>query len=174
LNETDNVQPTRDYSTALEVIYRQHSAALLLFALALTGERSRAQDAVHQVFLKLLERENLGHAADVKAYLFACVRNAILNDGRIRRRDVPLNHESAWFDPPNRDYAAELNLRRALTTLSDDQRQVTILHVWGELTFSQIADILGISSNTVASRYRYALAKLREAMCAREDRCANP
>jgi len=48
------------------------------------------------------------------------------------------------------------------------------LHVWGELTFSQIAEVLAISANTVASRYRYALARLREAMCAKEDSCANP
>jgi hypothetical protein len=35
---------------------------------------------------------------------------------------------------------------------------------WGELTFSQIAAVLDISANTVASRFRYALAKLRELM----------
>lgn len=168
------MQPTRADIATIEMLYRQHSPALVLFALALTGERSRAQDAVHHVFLKLLERGNLGHPIDVKAYLFACVRNAILNDAKVRERDVPLNHESAWFDPPNRDYAAELNLRRALGTLSDDQRQVTVLHIWGELTFSQIADVLGISPNTAASRYRYALAKLRDAMCAQEEPCANP
>jgi RNA polymerase sigma-70 factor (ECF subfamily) len=167
-----NVPSTRDNSTAVEALYRRHSAALLLFALALTGDRSRAQDAVHEVFLRLLEGKNLDHATDVKAYLFACVRNTILNDTKVRRRDVPLNHECAWFEPPNRDYAAEVSLRRALAGLSDDQRQVTVLHIWGDLTFAQVADVLGISSNTAASRYRYALTKLREAMCAQEDRCA--
>jgi RNA polymerase sigma-70 factor (ECF subfamily) len=45
--------------------------------------------------------------------------------------------------------------------------------VWGELTFSQIASLLDISSNTAASRYRYALGKLRESMCAKEDFCAS-
>jgi DNA-directed RNA polymerase specialized sigma24 family protein len=40
----------------IEMLYREHSPALVLFALALTGERSHAQDAVHKVFLKLLER----------------------------------------------------------------------------------------------------------------------
>jgi len=168
------VQHTRAEKNAIEVLYRQHSSALLLFAVAITGERSRAEDAVHQVFLKLLERGSLRHAADVKAYLFACVRNAILNDTKVRQRDVTLDHDSAWFDPPNRDYAEELNLRRALCALPDDQRQVTVLHIWGDLTFAQVADVLGISSNTAASRYRYALTKLRHAMCAKEDFCANP
>jgi RNA polymerase sigma-70 factor (ECF subfamily) len=168
------MQPTRADITTIEVLYRQYSPALVLFAVALTGERSRAQDAVHQVFLKLLERGSLCHATDVKAYLFACVRNAILNDAKVRERNVPLNQESTWFDPPNRHYAAELNLRRALGELSDDQRQVTLLHIWGELTFSQIADVIGVSPNTVASRYRYALAKLRDAMCAQEEPCGSP
>ena len=156
------------------MLYRRHGSSLLLFAAALTGDRSRAQDAVHQVFVKLLERGNISHAADAKAYLFACVRNAILNDAKARHRDVPLDPEVVWFEPPNRDYAAELKLRRALEMLTDDQREVTILHVWGELTFSQIAEVLGISSNTAASRYRYALDKLREAMCAQEDSYAKP
>jgi len=61
-----------------------------------------------------------------------------------------------------------------LASIPDDQRHVIVLHVWGELTFAQIAEILDISSNTAASRYRYALAKLREAMCTKEDSCANP
>ena len=97
----------------------------------------------------------------------------ILNDLRARERDVSIENESIWFDPPNRDHAAELNLRRALAGLSEDQRQVTVLHIWGELTFAQIADVLGVSANTAAARYRYALAKLRETLCFREEPCAN-
>jgi RNA polymerase sigma-70 factor (ECF subfamily) len=168
------VQPTRADITTIETLYREHSPALVLFARALTGERNRAQDAVHQVFLNLLKRGGLSRAADAKAYLFASVRNTVLNDAKVRKRDVPLNHEAAWFDPPNRDYAAELNLRRALDALSADQRQVTILHIWGELTFAQIADVLQVSPNTVASRYRYALDKLRDILCAQEEPCADP
>jgi DNA-directed RNA polymerase specialized sigma24 family protein len=64
----------------IELLYRQHGAALLLFALAMTGERGRAQDAVHQVFLKLIEGGKLSRAEDKKAYLFACTRNAVLNE----------------------------------------------------------------------------------------------
>jgi RNA polymerase sigma-70 factor, ECF subfamily len=155
--------------TTIETLYREHGSALLLFASAITGDRSRAQDMLHQVFVKLLENGNLRYAVDVKAYLFACVRNAVLNDNKARQRDVPLEDDSPWFAPPNQDYAQELNLRRALGGLPGDQRQVIILHIWGELTFSQIAELLSISSNTVASRYRYALAKLREVMRDKEN-----
>ena len=117
---------------------------------------------------------SLRQIVDAKAYLFVSVRNAVLNDAKVRRRNVGLDPDLAWFAPPDRDFASEARLRRALSGLPDDQPEVTILHVWGELTFSQIAEVLAISSNTAASRYRYALAKLREAMCAKEDSCANP
>jgi len=157
----------------IEVLYRQHGSALLLFALAITGERTRAQDVVSQVFLNLIEKGSLDGAADKKAYLFASVRNAALNEGKLRERTEPLDCDSIWFDPPDRDYVGEQNLRRALGGLPDDQREVIVLHVWGELTFSQISELLSISSNTAASRYRYALAKLRDRMFAKENSCAN-
>ena len=168
-----NVQPKRSHPAEIESLYRQHGSALLLFATALTGERGRAQDAVHQVFLKLISDGNLREARDKKAYLFRCVRNAVLNEVKIQSRSSVLDPDSAWFNPPNRDYTGELNLRRALRSLPADQREVIVLHVWGELTFFQIAELLHVNPNTAASRYRYALAKLRDAMCAKEDSCAN-
>ena len=91
-----------------------------------------------------------------------------MNDAKVRQRLVPLEPDSTWFEPPERDYAAEQNLRRALGELIPDQRQVVILHIWGELTFSQTAEVLGISANTAASRYRYGIEKLRESMCSEE------
>lgn len=155
------------------MMYRQHGAALLLFASAISGDRGRAQDALHQVFLKLMENGKLSEAEDKKAYLFACVRNAVLNDATRQNRSTSIEAESIWFIPPERDYAGERNLRRALALLPDDQREVLVLHMWGELTFLEIGKLLGTSSNTVASRYRYGLAKLRELLLAKESSCAN-
>ncbi len=158
----------------VEQLYLKHGSALVLFAASITGERARAQDAVHQVFLKMMQEGAPLHAADPRAYLFTCVRNAALNDAKVRQRIVPLQPESAWFTPLDHDYAAEQNLQRALCALPDDQRQVTVLHIWGELTFSQIAEVLDISANTAASRYRYALAKLREDMLLKKDAYGTP
>ena len=155
----------------IDLLYREHGPALLLFALAITGERSKAQDAVHHVFLRLLEKGDLRRASDKKAYLFGCVRNTILNERKRQDRQRPLD-DSAWFSPPDQDYAGEQNLRRALAALPEDQRQVVVLHVWGELTFSQVGDLLNVNANTAASRYRYALGKLRDLMLPRENSCA--
>ena len=159
-------------STEIEALYLRYGPVLLLFATAMTGERARAQDALHQVFLRLLERREAKHIEDTKGYLFVCVRNAVLNDTKARGRIVPLDDQSAWFDPPDRDYAEELSLRRALSALPDEQREVVILHVWADLTFAQVAEVVGISPNTAASRYRYGVAGLRDAMSAKERTCA--
>jgi RNA polymerase sigma-70 factor (ECF subfamily) len=164
---------TQRNTAEIEALYRQHAAALLLFASAVSGDRSRAQDAVHQVFLTAIEKGSASEAVNKKAYLFACVRNAVLNEAKIQDRSMPLDIDPAWFNPPDRDYGGERNLRRALGELSDDQREVMVLHVWAELTFSEIGELLGISSNTAASRYRYGLTKLRGSMLAKENSCAD-
>ena len=153
----------------IEMLYRQHGPALLLFATAMTGERSRAQDVVHQVFLNLIARRGLSRIESKKAYLFACVRNAILNEAKVQERSRPLDPNASWFMAPQQDYSGERNLRRALEALPKKQREVIVLHIRGELTFLEIGEVIGGSANTAASRYRYALAKLREAMLANEE-----
>ena len=156
----------------IEELYRRHGPALLLFAIAMTGERSSAQDAVQQVFARLLER-GLGDVADAKAYLYRCVRNAVLNEAKVQQRNVRLDEDAPWFDVLNRDASEELSLRRALRALPSEQRQAVVLRVWCGLSHEEIATLLEISANTVASRYRYALGKLREAMGVRKDSCAH-
>jgi RNA polymerase sigma-70 factor (ECF subfamily) len=56
------------------------------------------------------------------------------------------------------------DLSDALKTLPPEQREVIALKVDGGLTFGQIAEILGVNANTAASRYRYALEKLRRVL----------
>jgi len=157
----------RPSKSDIEALYREYGAALLLFACSICGEPSRAQDAVHQIFLKIIDGKAIRGIEKPKAYLFACVRNELLNQNRSFQRMTPLQ-DDLWFEPPDRDFAAEANLRSALNGLPEEQRMVVVLHVWGELAFAEIGDVLGMNANTVASRYRYALGKLREAMCGKE------
>jgi len=110
------VQPSNSFD--IERLYRDYGSALLLFAHSIIRERALAQDVVHKVFLKLIQDDGPRQLNDVKAYLFGCVRNAALNDSSVRRRDVQLEEETAWFEPPNQDHAAEQNLRRALDGLA--------------------------------------------------------
>lgn len=55
-------------------------------------------------------------------------------------------------------------VRRLLKTLPKNQYEVVILKHWEELTFAEIGEALGLSQNTVASRYRYAMEKLQRSL----------
>ena len=54
----------------IEALYRQHGAALLLFASAISRDRARAQDAVHQVFLKVIENGSVSQAINWRLKLW--------------------------------------------------------------------------------------------------------
>jgi RNA polymerase sigma-70 factor (ECF subfamily) len=58
------------------------------------------------------------------------------------------------------DESQEL-LAAAVDGLPNEQREVLVMKLWNELTFAEIASVLGISQNTAASRYRYALRALK-------------
>ena len=54
------------------------------------------------------------------------------------------------------------SILKAVDRLPSEQKEVLTLKIWGELTFDEIGRTLDLSLNTVASRYRYALQKLKE------------
>ena len=68
---------------------------------------------------------------------------------------------SAFEDTLEKDEQQKA-LLRAVDRLPDEQKEVLTLKIWGELTFDEIARTLDASLNTVASRYRYALQKLKD------------
>jgi RNA polymerase sigma factor (sigma-70 family) len=149
--------------TAEEVraLYDQHGPALLAYACSFVADGAIAEDVVHQVFMKLLQ----GRASFPDAplgYLYRAVRNAALNVRRNGRRDRQVDLDSAWFAHRGGDREAALALQAALLELPEEQREVVIMRVWSGMTLEEIAGVAGTSLNTVASRYRYALGKLRE------------
>ena len=69
------------------------------------------------------------------------------------------NGQAAWFELPDDDEIRQLQV--ALAKIPLKFREVITLKIWGELTFAEIAETLGLSPNTAASRYRYGLETLR-------------
>jgi RNA polymerase sigma-70 factor (ECF subfamily) len=67
-------------------------------------------------------------------------------------------------EPPASDDPDWDRIERAIRSLPERQREVMTLRIDGQLTFSQIAQVVGVSVSTAASRYRYALAKLRASL----------
>jgi RNA polymerase sigma factor (sigma-70 family) len=143
-------------------LYVDHGSLLTGYACAILGDRSAAEDVVHQVFTRLL-RGDVSIAGRPLAYLCRAVRNTAMNHQRDRSREARLDAANAsWLEAPNGLAEAALAVEAALRRLPAGQREVIVLRVWGQLTFQEIADALDASSNTIASRYRYGLAKLRD------------
>lgn len=145
----------------VESSYAELAPALIAYARSLGLDHGSAEDIVQRIFVALLDSDKW--PSETRPYLFRAVRNSSLNHFRDRSREVDVADAEPWFESGIVDRAAELDLRRALTRLPDDQREVVMMHVWGGLTFQEVANALAVSSNTVASRYRYALNALRKA-----------
>ena len=96
------------------------------------------------------------------AYLFRAVRNTALNHMRGQSREVDLAGAGVWLEGPDGSRETSLALESALRALPAEQREVIVLHIWGQLTFEEAAAVIGIPPNTAASRYRYGLAKLKD------------
>jgi RNA polymerase sigma-70 factor (ECF subfamily) len=143
----------------------RHGAGLLLFARQWVSSRADAEDAVQEAFVRFW-RSRQG-VADPAAYLYACVKHCIFDRQREKKRQLQREEAVArfegesWFsDRPEQDERGAA-IDKALQNLPEAQREVLVLKIWGGLTFPQVAEALRISANTAASRYRYALDKLR-------------
>jgi RNA polymerase sigma-70 factor (ECF subfamily) len=159
-------RPEDDIQSVAGRLYDEHGAALYRYALMLLADPSGAEDAVHHVFASLLRGQYRIEAGKDVHYLRRAVRNECYS--MLRRRRVRNEVDAAPLLEPRAvqgDKPEErLALEGALRELPPEQREVVHLHVFEGLTLQEIADASGVSINTVASRYRYALARLRDAL----------
>ena len=149
--------------TALATLYDRHAAGLYRYLTSLLTRREEAEDALQDVFLALAERgREAARIGNARAYLYAAARNRALSALRkASAGDAPLS-EVAEAPAPQADAAGQQAIREALAALPPEQREVVVLKVYAGLTFREIAALTEAAPNTAASRYRYALAKLRE------------
>jgi RNA polymerase sigma-70 factor (ECF subfamily) len=149
----------------------ERGPALLLYARQWLPDRAAAEDAVQEAFVRFWKAR--GRAGDPAAYLFACVRSCALEALRSQqRRDrreqaaARPDRQEPLFDASLHEQERHRAIEAALAQLPDEQREVVVLKVWGGLAFPAIAEALGVPANTAASRYRYALEKLRQHLTA--------
>jgi RNA polymerase sigma-70 factor (ECF subfamily) len=148
---------------AFAALYDRHAPALFRVAWTLLRSRPDAEDAVQEVFLGLVRsRALVGRVENLRAYLFAALRHAATRLAARRPPGAPLPPDEL---PARAEGAVDPHLLHrldeALAALPPDQRAVLTLKIDGGLTFAEVAAVLGIRPNTAASRYRYALEKLR-------------
>lgn len=157
----------RDDPAAVELIWDRYARDLLAFLQAVLASRHDAEDVLQAVFLRIVQkRRRLAKANRVDVYVYRIARNEAATYLRHKKRHRrPGTEPDRWIEGATCDRrdddVAEL-LQVALAQLTSVQRQVVVLKAYRNMTFRQIAQLLGISPNTVASRYRYAMDRLSD------------
>jgi RNA polymerase sigma factor (sigma-70 family) len=143
----------------LAALIDAHAAALVLYARQFCRS---PEDAVQAAFGKLA---CLAKPPDhPKAWLFTVVRRLALDarkqERRRKRREEAVAKPDGWFQPA----ADGEEVAVALQGLPEDQREVIVMRLWGDLTLEQVAEACGCSVSTAHRRYEAGISALRERM----------
>jgi RNA polymerase sigma-70 factor (ECF subfamily) len=163
----------RGDTDALRRIYGKYRDDLLKVAATLLIDADGVEDVVHDVFVSFAH--TVGEfrlRGSLKGYLSICVANLARDRNRAAQRQRTLSLDDSRStdsanDRPDRSAArGELSeqLDCAMAQLPYEQREVIVLHLQSKMRFRQIARAQGVSVNTVMSRYRYGLDKLRSTL----------
>ena len=165
--------------TAWETWFHENGSKLLLFARQMTRSSADAEDVLQNAVVKVWNaRRRRGGGVDPletpdPAEIYTAIRRSAIDLGRretrrIRREEKVIDFEEAkgveWFECPFEEKERTSEITIALRKLPENQREVITMKIWGGLTFLEIGEALGISENTAASRYRYALESLRRSL----------
>ena len=176
---------------AFAELVRRHKTRLYNFALRYVRSGSVAEDITQEAFVRVVQRAaEFKHEARFTTWLYTIARNLCIDHSRkmkLRRHpslDAPITDDSgshALSDvladrrpEAEIDRAAEWSVMRqsivlAVGALPDDQREVFLLREVANLPFKEIAEVTGIAENTIKSRMRYALERLRVALSEFEE-----
>jgi RNA polymerase sigma-70 factor (ECF subfamily) len=141
-------------------IYEAKAAALIIYGRALGMTHAEAEDVLQETFLALMQLPAPPEQAE--HYCVRSFRNRALNHRRSLWRRLTRELEShRWFERSAGETPHEKAAMHCLAGLPAEQREAIVLKIWHEYTFEEIGQLLGLSPNTVAGRYRYGLQKLR-------------
>ena len=122
------------------------------------------EDVVQEAFLKLAEQRTPPLRA--VAWLYRVVRNEAIN--RLRAEKRRQKHETqagllhpGWFLPGDEGADGQA-VAKALERLPEEEREIIVMHLWGGLSFVEIAAVVGSTSSSVHRWYAEGLARLRE------------
>ena len=154
---------------ALEKIYDKYETYLITVATALLNNTHDAEDVLHDFFISFVKSaDRIKLKGSLKAYMATCVANLARN--KVKRRllePVALGEDNHAEPETSRVELLAIQkeetviLNRAMSQLPFEQREIIVLHLQGNMKFTEIAKIRNTSVNTIRSRYRYGLEKLR-------------
>ena len=158
---------------AFEALYRRHNDALYRYLLRLCRNQHTAEDLYQETWSKIVRsRSRYRPTAKFTTFLYRVAHNCFIDNIRRNKRH---NVESAVDPDTTADPAdeqavlvdkgkARQQLESALMLLPDEQRDVFLLHEEAGLNLDAIAFVTGAPRETVKSRLRYAVKKLKNAM----------
>ena len=161
---------------AFETLYQRHRGPLYRFLLNQSQDTQAAEDIFQEVWSRIIRsRERYRPAAKFATYMYHIARNCFLDHVRHSGRQPVL--VSIDDDPPvelvavtnNPEAAAENSnasayIQAALDGLPPEQREAFLLREEAGLTLEEIGQVTGVGRETVKSRLRYAVAKLRKSL----------
>jgi RNA polymerase sigma factor (sigma-70 family) len=147
---------------ALGRLIDQHAAALVLYARQWCAS---PEDVVQEAFVKLSQSRETPR--NVVNWLFRVVRNGALTAARAERRRqqhelIAGAKQPVWFVADESSRLDATQTAAALSLLQADQREAIVAHLWGQLTFGEIGELMGTSSSSAHRHYLAGLAALRE------------
>jgi len=159
----------RGDADALRRVYEKYRHDLLGLAVTLSRDKAAAEDAIHDAFVSFVRvSPGLRLRTSLRSYLLTAVANRVrsLNRANAKRTVCSVDAEDVSIEMPPPDHAAMRTERatlveQALAQLPYDQREAVILHLQVGMKFREIANSQNVSINTIQSRYRYGLERLR-------------
>lgn len=150
---------------ALEKLYNLTSTSVYGFALSILRRPQDAEDVMQDAYIKIYSAaKSYSALGKPLAWILKIVRNQALMKIRQNQKVAAEFDENA--DEFSEDFSTQsLNkvlLNAAMTTLSDEERQIIVLHSVSGLKHGEIADLIGIPLSTALSKYHRALKKLRK------------
>jgi RNA polymerase sigma-70 factor (ECF subfamily) len=161
---------------AFQDLYARHRGGLFRYVLRHIGLRSAAEEVFQETWTNIISsRTRYRVEARFATFLYRVAHNCVIDHFRRKpplqlisldeAADEAMQVAGPDRDRPERAVALRQSARRllsALALLPPDQREAFLLHEEGGLTLEEIAAVTGVGKETVKSRLRYALAKLRE------------
>jgi RNA polymerase sigma factor (sigma-70 family) len=143
----------------LAELLNSHGAALKMYA---RNWCSEPDDMVQQAFINLAGCAEL--PTNPAAWLFAVVRRKAISGARSQRRRRQHEGQAAseWFARVSQQQADAEIAVEALAELPVEDREIVIAHLWGRLTFNEVAQLVGTSTSSAQRRFEAAIERLRE------------
>jgi RNA polymerase sigma-70 factor, ECF subfamily len=150
-------------AVCLEELYRQVGPSLLAYLRRGFADAQSAEDLLHDTFVQAARQpERLARAVSPRAWLFTIARNLAVTCLRRRRTTQPLP-DVAPATEPTKDPRLD-RMRATIARLPDTLREPLELRLKGDLSYEEIAEVLGIPLGTVRSRLHNAVRWLRSEM----------